>query len=115
MNGALAEFFGGDAGKLMVKFALSQLSGGNSSGTDLIKGLAKAFLSGNKESSGGGESGGKGLFGALVGGLLGGGGGSQGGGGFSDLLGGLLGGGDGDPMSNLTSSLGGMVSCDLHR
>jgi len=60
VNGALAEVFGGDAGKLMVKFALSQLGGGNSSGTSALANLATSFLGGSGTKDPSGESGGGG-------------------------------------------------------
>eukprot|EP00171_Calliarthron_tuberculosum_P003988 IDg3988t1 len=46
VNGAMAEVFGGDAGKLMVKFALGKLSGGNNSGGNALSSFASAMMGG---------------------------------------------------------------------
>ncbi len=77
VNGALAQTFGGDAGKLMVKFALSQLSGGDgkSSGTSALASLAQAFLGGGSGGDSGGREGGStngGMKTKLISGLIGG-------------------------------------------
>ena len=115
VNGALAQTFGGDAGKLMVKFALSQLSGGDgkSSGTSALASLATAFLGGGKEGRDtNGSSGGGGktkLITGLIGGFLGGLGKpdpppqqEKPQNPMSQLLSG------GDPINSLTGMLGGM-------
>ena len=112
VNGAMAEVFGGDAGKLMLRFAMSQLSkreggssnplvgmlsgllGGGSAGTTTTTSASSnplgAFLGGGSSNSSGGNP----LSSLLGGGSSGGGGflggGSSGGGGF---LGGSSGGG----------------------
>lgn len=83
VNGALSQMFGGDAGKLMVKFALSQLSGGGngkSSGTSALASLAQSFLGGGSSAAGNerdngtsnGGGGKKKLISGLIGGFLGG-------------------------------------------
>lgn len=108
VNGALAQYFGGDAGKLCVQFALSQLGGGKSSGKSALAGLMGG--GGGDKATPGGGMGGNGKMGmALITMLLGCFGKSQGQGqgqGKNDPLSQLLGGGD--PLGNLTSMLGGL-------
>lgn len=129
VNGALAQVFGGNAGKLMVKFALSQLNkkqGGSSGGGDPLSSLLGGLLGGGKTQSSS-TSGGSDPMAAMLGGLMGGSNNTNssttsgsGGNPMASILGGLMGGsgassgghgttsGSGDPMSMLSGMLGGM-------
>lgn len=123
INGAMAQLFGGTAGKFMLKFAMSQLmkqQGGDDGrgGSDMVN-----MLTGLMGMAGPGETDSnrypdKGL-GSLVSGLLGGGGGGSGGSGsgLGGLVSSFLGGGNDDedypssqPAANPSSALGSMMS-----
>ncbi|PXF50006.1 Metacaspase-4 [Gracilariopsis chorda] len=103
VNGAMAQVFGGSAGKLMMKFALQQLNkSGGGNDNPLIGMLSSALLgktsgSGGMSSSGsamgGGGNSGQKFLGSLIGSLMGGGGGGGGGSGGGS-------GGGGNPLSS---------------
>ncbi|CAN8067368.1 unnamed protein product [Agarophyton chilense] len=137
VNGAMAQVFGGTAGKLMMKFALQQLKKQEGQSSNPIFGMLGSVLSskmsaagGNSSYSGGGghssggHSGGGGgnplssLLGGSAGGLVGslmggGGGGSSGGNPLSSFLGGGGGGSGGGAAQHSSSQSGdpvGMLS-----
>lgn len=109
VNGAMAQVFGGSAGKLMLKFAMSQLAkqNGGGSGNDMMA-MAGALMGGKSNSSGSGNPM------AALSGLMGGGGGGGGGGSAMAALSGMMGGGaktsssnSSNPMSMLSGLMGG--------
>lgn len=114
INGAMAQVFGGDAGKLMMKFALSQLKKSDDSQSNALVGMLGGLLMKNSSSSGYGQSSGgsSNPLGAIAGSLLGGGGSSGGSGGnnMMGMLGGMLGGSSHSQQSSSQSNPLGMLS-----
>lgn len=126
VNGAMAQVFGGTAGKLMMKFALSQMSKSEGGASNPLVGM----LGGLMKSGGGSTSGGNPL-GALMGGgsttssnplasMMGGGGTESSGNPLESMMGGgrstdsnplssMMGGGttDSNPLSSIMGALGG--------
>lgn len=107
VNGAMAQIFGGTAGKFMLKFAMSQLSKQDSSGSAGMMGMVSGLMGGSAPapSSGGNPlsslmgGGGGGAAASMLSSVMGGG--SSGGG--SNPLSSLMGGGSGgsNPLSSL--------------
>lgn len=115
INGAMAQVFGGDAGKLMMKFALSQFTKSEGGQSNPLLGVLGGLLKPKGSSSGGNP------LAALMGGsgsgggnplaaMMGGGGGApeQGSNPLGGLLGGLMGGG-GAQQQQSSNPLGGLM------
>lgn len=98
VNGAMAQVFGGSAGKLMMKFALSQLSKQDGGSSNPLVGMLGGLLGSSKPTS-------TSSSGNPLGSLLGGGQTSSGGNPLSSLMGG--GGGQTTSSNPLSSLMGG--------
>lgn len=114
INGAMANIFGGTAGKLMFKFALSQLNKQSGGGNPMVGALLSSLTKGGGGGGGGGSaasallgmatgSGSSGSSNPLSSLLGGGGGGGSKKNAIGSLIGGFLGGGS-KPSSNTSSS-----------